>query len=141
MTKNLKRALPLMGAIALVSSALMTGSGAALAGKATPTATPVPGPGSCDMRRVGETTYRVHWDLSDNNGRWFWAEAILVAGAEKYPTSLTNDARFEKTSDMQVEGTVPGDPQSVTMLFQFYDRKGMPLGDPLPKTVTPPACG
>ena len=136
MNDKVRKTLPLVGAIALTSSALLAGTGAAFAGKAGPTATP--DKGRCTyLATSGETQYRVNFDLSANKGKWVFVRAELQVGdAEAIPAFPTTATRFDKNNNLQAEAKFSGAPESATMTLLFEDRKGNPLSS-VPKAF----CG
>ncbi|MGD8685030.1 MAG: hypothetical protein PVG27_13865 [Chloroflexota bacterium] len=141
MNKTHRRSRSLVGAVALVSSALLATSSVAVAGKPDPVVTARSG--SCDERVLGTTsttTYRVQYDLTANKGRWLYATAELTIESNDYGTSLDPSERIDKKANLQVQARVEGPPQSATMVLQFLDRQGAPLGAAHEYGLVPPDC-
>lgn len=137
MTKTLRRALPLVGAITLVGSAFMAGSGAALAGKPAPQ---IDGAyrGFCSGS-IDDTLYRTSVDLS-GKGRWAFVMVTLQLSGEP-PQEFFADTplKVRVAPGQEIQVTTPGGPKSATMTVTVTDRKGVP--EPTAAVTTPPFCG
>jgi hypothetical protein len=128
MNDKLRKTLPLVGALALTSSALFAGAGA-VAAKPVPDA--VVKDANCDEQVIGTTTrtvYTVQYDLSVNKGRWLYGGAVFRAGTTDHETTLDPNKRIDKKGNLQVDAKVAGPGQSGTMVLTFLDRKGAAIG-------------
>ena len=118
----LRRSVTLLGALALVSSALMASSAATFAAKADPVATP--DGGVCqDLPTTDETKYRVSFDLTANKGRWVFVRGELVIGTDVYVARFADFTKWDKGSNLQLEADVAGGKQPATMNLVFGTRK------------------
>lgn len=139
MTKTLRQALPMVGAIALVGSAVMAGSGTALAGRPVPE---IDGgeSGNC-WPSSGGYAYATNVDLSANKGRWGFVMATLVQDGEE-PQEFFVDAPLQlRTEVMQrVEVHPPGPAKPAVMTVTVTDRKGVPYEGPASFVTTVRFC-
>jgi len=125
----LRKSITLLGALALVSSALMVGTGATLAAKPDPVAS-VTG-AKCGPLISPDFQYRVTYDVSANKGRWLFVMGELTLADGTTPdTNHSVSTKVDKKRSLQVETVVDGPAQPATMELIFTDRKGNPHGEP-----------
>lgn len=135
MNDKLRRALPLAVATALAASALAAGSGAVLAGKPLPSASPDAGQCTFITHR-GETKYRVGFDLSANKGKWAFVRGGLLLSDGEHPARFAEFTQWDMGDSLQLEADVAGLPEAATMTLYFGDRQGREL-----TSVSQPLCG
>lgn len=119
MNHILRRSVPLVGAAALVSSALLAGTGAALAGKADPVVDV--GVGHCTG--VVDFRYYTMADLSANKGRWIFIEAKLEVDGEVVAT----DPPHRVQTGLEQVALRHGVGGAANITVTLTDRKGVSL--------------
>ena len=130
MNTALRRTIPLVASAALVSSALLAGTGAVLADKPVPEINDAQNwkcvPSGLDTR------YEVRLDLSTNKGRWAFVTVTLNQEDGVAPQHFFVDPplKLENEIGQFVEVKAPGGEMPATMTVTLTDRKGVPYAEP-----------
>ena len=124
MTRNLDRALPLACALTLAGSALMAGSGVALAGKAPPTITGAD-IGYCN-ESGDDTRYRTTVHL-EGKGRWGFVTVTLNLPSEPLDFPVDEPLRVRLAPEQEIVVFAPGTPVPATITVTVTSRKGDPV--------------
>lgn len=123
MHEKTRKILPLVGALALTSSALLAGTGAAFAGKAPPTAQA--NSPHCDTI-LGNGDYDVNVDFMANKGKWVQVSVdIETLAGRNIKTNHSKATRHDMNKFLVVEATDPGTPaEPANAVVKIWNRKG-----------------
>ena len=120
MNDKIRKALPVVGALALTSSALLAGTGAALA-KEPPTAVIDSTHSGCSQSGV-LSYYDARFDLDINKGRWVYLSGELVVDDEVEDTLPWG--KYDKKVDIEMTAALVADVAPATAYLHLGDRKG-----------------
>ncbi len=134
MNDKTRKILPLVGALALTSSALLAGTGAAAA-KAPPKAT-FNSP-HCDTI-LGSGDYDVNVDFMANKGKWVFVSVdVETLTGRTIPTNHSAVSRHDMNKFLFVEATDRGNSaEAADVVVKIWNRKGVLLEEQL-STICP----